>query len=71
MVALVAGKIHDLRSHCEVLLGFKPKPDDGEPKVVPIDASIKSAKVRCQAFELHAFSSLLAFDPQFVLLLLL
>mgnify|MGYP006277869883 CR=1 FL=1 len=71
VVALVVGEIQDLRSHCQVLLGFKPKPGNGEPKVVPIDASIKSAKVRCQAFELHAFSSLLAFERLIYLIQLL
>jgi hypothetical protein len=71
VVALVAGEIHDLNSHCQVLLGFKPKPGNGEPKVVPIDASIKSAKVRCQPFELHAFSSLLAFERLIYLIQLL
>lgn len=62
MVQLQLNAIPDLRQHCRILLGLEPQPKTTERKVVTIDASIRGASRRIQAFELHAYSRLLDFE---------
>ena len=71
MVQLKLNIIPDLGQHCRILLGLEPQPAKTESKVVPIEASIRGASRRIQAFKLHAYSRLLDFERLIYLIQLL